>query len=582
MKRVTRIIVAALIVTVGMTFSAGDAFAVSKPGKVNLTGAKRNGTQVTLTWKKVRGANGYRLYRKTVGKTGYKKVKDYSSKTLKVTNTGLVAGNTYRYIMRSYKTYKVKQWYNKKTKKWQTSKPKKRYRGSKRYVTKRIYSNLSNVRQVVVPAKKLPAPTGLKAGWDQYSNGTTDYWGLDFSWNKVKGAVKYNVYRDGKKVKTTKANYLWEQRVSGKVRHKLQVTAVNKTGVESARATITAPYVPGYKPPTKTTTKSTTKSTTKATTKATTKPQTTYDYKFPVKKNISMNYNGTKIYLGQTWSSTLFNNLKSGASGSETVVRKGTFCRYYEHPEYGNVVHEKYMDETVHMIDTGDYDQFIAIYVVNGQVIEWLTNCQDMGTNGSTRLSRGSKSFPAYGTGYIFRSSEGCKIGGFASEDSNTLYFEGAYPAVEKRVGFHFINATRKVYGVKTLQYEPVFDGEQNVINGEYQRYGNTYTYNNRRYGAQAWAETMAQSDTLSHDTLSRGPLAGLSYGQRGVDIRAASGDTLSRGSENCGCTFEPCGEVCVGVYVGSEGHLGNLLNPSFRKVGIGFCGKYHCEVYGN
>lgn len=122
-----------------------------------------------LSWGGVSGASGYEIY-KAASKTGtYKKVKDTTLKAF--TNTGLTTGTTYYYKIRGY-----------------------RYKG-----TKKVYGGFSQT----VSVKPVPStPSNVKLV--KVSAGR-----IRFTWNKVKGASGYEIYRTSsataayKKVKTT-------------------------------------------------------------------------------------------------------------------------------------------------------------------------------------------------------------------------------------------------------------------------------------------------------------------------------------------------------------------------------------------
>lgn len=85
-----------------MAGAAEAAFAAT-PAKVSLTAKQKTQTSITLSWEKVKGADGYEIYRKT-GKDGeYKKIKTITSgKTVTYKNTGLTVGKKYYYKVRAY------------------------------------------------------------------------------------------------------------------------------------------------------------------------------------------------------------------------------------------------------------------------------------------------------------------------------------------------------------------------------------------------------------------------------------------------------------------------------------------------
>ena len=79
--------------------------AAYKPGRVIL--AKRTsmvGTKVTLKWKKVSGATGYKIYRAAKKKGKYRKIKVLrGASKVKFTDTGRTASKTYYYKVRAFR-----------------------------------------------------------------------------------------------------------------------------------------------------------------------------------------------------------------------------------------------------------------------------------------------------------------------------------------------------------------------------------------------------------------------------------------------------------------------------------------------
>ena len=72
--------------------------------KPELKKASASGTKkIKLSWKRDAKADGYQIYRSRTKKGGYKNVKTISkNKTVKWTDTGIKAGKTYYYKIRSY------------------------------------------------------------------------------------------------------------------------------------------------------------------------------------------------------------------------------------------------------------------------------------------------------------------------------------------------------------------------------------------------------------------------------------------------------------------------------------------------
>ncbi len=215
--------------------------------------------QVKLTWKKVAGAESYKIYRSTSKSSGYKNVK--TVKTLTWTDSKLTTGKTYYYKVEataknaksstskvvsakpvlsvpssvkvtsssynkttvtwkkvtgatSYKVYRAtskKGTYKKvatvKTLKWTDSKLKT---GKTYYYKVRSYNKTANSGySKVVSAKPVPAKTNLSSVKNVKGKKAT------LTWKKVDGATGYKVYRATKKngnytsVKTVKNVKTW-------------------------------------------------------------------------------------------------------------------------------------------------------------------------------------------------------------------------------------------------------------------------------------------------------------------------------------------------------------------------------------
>ena len=89
-----------------LTLMAGTvqmAQAASAPAQVSLTVKQTASKTVTLTWKKISGADGYEIYRRTGSSGSYTKIKTVTSgSTLTYKNTGLSIGKKYYYKVRAY------------------------------------------------------------------------------------------------------------------------------------------------------------------------------------------------------------------------------------------------------------------------------------------------------------------------------------------------------------------------------------------------------------------------------------------------------------------------------------------------
>ena len=81
---------------------SGTAFGASL-GKVSLTAKQSTQTSISLSWKKISGADGYQVYRATSKNGTYQRVKTVTGgKTASYKNTGLTLGKTYYYKVRAY------------------------------------------------------------------------------------------------------------------------------------------------------------------------------------------------------------------------------------------------------------------------------------------------------------------------------------------------------------------------------------------------------------------------------------------------------------------------------------------------
>lgn len=83
--------------------TAAAAQAASTPDKVSMAAKQTASKTVTLTWEKVKGADGYEIYRRTGTSGTYTKIKTITSgSTLTYKNTGLSIGKKYSYKVRAY------------------------------------------------------------------------------------------------------------------------------------------------------------------------------------------------------------------------------------------------------------------------------------------------------------------------------------------------------------------------------------------------------------------------------------------------------------------------------------------------
>ncbi|MCB6994385.1 fibronectin type III domain-containing protein [bacterium 210820-DFI.6.37] len=110
------LLMAAVMMLSAAAFTTDSAYGASgsfktKKTKVTLTAGER---QITVKWKKVKGAKGYQIYRASSKKGKYKRIKTIKkSSTVKYVNKKLKADKTYYYKVRAYKTSKGKKVYSK-------------------------------------------------------------------------------------------------------------------------------------------------------------------------------------------------------------------------------------------------------------------------------------------------------------------------------------------------------------------------------------------------------------------------------------------------------------------------------------
>lgn len=190
MKTTTKHI-AIFIATFALIFTSlpMEAHAVSTPPKVKTFYASAyNTTAIKLTWKKPGKASGYAIYVNGALNASVSK----KNTTWYVTN--LYPGTTYRVAIRTYNTYKQKQYYNSKTKKWQAKKPAKKYwKGKKtRKVNARKYSKSSVVRTVTTKSSIVTPGniSGLTVS-EKTKNSLT------VKWNGASNCTGYIVYLNG-------------------------------------------------------------------------------------------------------------------------------------------------------------------------------------------------------------------------------------------------------------------------------------------------------------------------------------------------------------------------------------------------
>lgn len=183
--------IAIFIATFALVFTSlpMEAHAVSTPPKVKTFNASTySKTAVKLTWKKPGKASGYEIY--VNGKSNVR----LSIKSTQHYVLNLQPGTAYNVYIKTYNTYKQKQYYNSKTKKWQAKKPAKKYwKGRKtRKVNARKYSKASVVRTVYTkPSIVTPGDiSGLAVSEKTKTS-------LTVKWNSASNCTGYIVYLNG-------------------------------------------------------------------------------------------------------------------------------------------------------------------------------------------------------------------------------------------------------------------------------------------------------------------------------------------------------------------------------------------------
>lgn len=382
--------------------------------------------------------------------------------------------------------------------------------------------------------------------------GTGNYDNVALSWTINEAADSYNIYRNDVKVANVpgaQAGYV-DTGLTPRTIYTYSVTSV-VDDKESVKATfrIATPAKP--------------------------------DMPFDELKNVTLSYGDATIHLGQKWTSTLKSQLAAGSSGTDFAQRVNYVYKSVIDPKTSMITGEYTFNEDIYMFDTGDYDNFLAVYVAGDQIIQWTTNMQDMGSENGTVMKQGAVALPAHGQATMKnRLSSGSEwyngidyngvfIGGFQVE--TIMSKKNGWSRnieSEKRVGLHFMNAYRHLLGSKPLAYSDALDGKNNTCSKTYTTPGEK-DYVNSRYGAQPFAETCSLSKQCIHNTIlcKEGPLAGQGSGTRHDIIRLATGEIVF--GENIGSGA--LGESCIAVYADSVLHLQAIYNPDFTKVGIGF-----------
>ena len=166
-------------------------------------------------------------------------------------------------------------------------------------------------------------------------------------------------------------------------------------------------------------------------------------------------------------------------------------------------------------------------------------------------------------------------------------------------IGFHYINAIRKLAGSNPLKYNIFFDGgkdtwkctEEFITEASLNDTPKLEAGDITRYGGQAIIETIYESvqagqdyDYINHSTkkCEHGCIAG----QDGDEVALAmfyKGDKKAYpNGENNGAGHT--GETVASLYFGNikdQKHTGQMLYKGHTRIGIGMAGDLHAEEYG-
>lgn len=179
LKKIAVILIAFAVIFTSLPAAGGSLDAHAASYIKTLSTSAANTSTVSLSWTKLTKAQQKKVNGITVFRNGVA-VANLSKKASSYTDSGLAAGTSYTYQIKTYKktVKKVKMWYNKNTKKWQTKKPAKKYRGKSKTVKKASYkySNASPAKAVktasaVRTATKPSGGSGNSSGGGSSSSG---------------------------------------------------------------------------------------------------------------------------------------------------------------------------------------------------------------------------------------------------------------------------------------------------------------------------------------------------------------------------------------------------------------------------
>lgn len=155
-KRMAAMMLAFAVAFTMIPFAAGDLDAHAASYWKGLKAKATSRTSASISWTQLTKKQRKKISGITVYRNG-KAVKNIRKTAKSFSESGLKAGTTYSYQLKTYKASKQKQWFNKKTGKWQKKKPKKKWRGKSRKITVYKYANTSTAMKITTPKPAAPA-----------------------------------------------------------------------------------------------------------------------------------------------------------------------------------------------------------------------------------------------------------------------------------------------------------------------------------------------------------------------------------------------------------------------------------------
>ncbi len=168
MKRIAAILLAFAVAFTMMPAMAGSLDVHAASYWQNVRAAAKDQTHVEVSWKALTKKQKRKIGGITVFRDG-QPVKYLSKNAKSFVDSGLQAGTTHTYQLKTYKKYtkKTKMWYNKQTGEYQKKKPAKKYRGKRKTfkeVSYKYYNACAPLRVTTTAA----APTKYTITWKNW------------------------------------------------------------------------------------------------------------------------------------------------------------------------------------------------------------------------------------------------------------------------------------------------------------------------------------------------------------------------------------------------------------------------------